>query len=36
MEANNPLDTELKTLVIRILKELRGRLDQLSEDVKKQ
>ena len=29
METSDPLDAELKTLVIRMLNELRGRVDKL-------
>ena len=32
METSNLSDVELKTLVIRILNELRGRVDELSEN----
>ena len=33
MEANNLPDTEFKTMLIRMLKELRGRMDELSDNV---
>ena len=32
METSNLLDTEFKTLVIRMLNELRGRADELKEN----
>ena len=32
METSNLLDAEWKTLVIRMLSELRGRVDELSEN----
>ena len=35
MEASNLPDTKYKTMVIRILKELRGRIDELSENFNK-
>ena len=31
IEKNNPLDVEFKILVIRVLHELKGRVDELSE-----
>ena len=36
MEARSPPDTEFKTLVIRMLKELRRRMDDLSENFNKE
>ena len=36
METSNLPDAELKTLVIRLLKELRGRIDELSENFNKE
>ena len=35
MEISKILDAEFKTLVIRMLKELRGRVDELSENFRK-
>ena len=35
METNNLPDSEFKTLVIRMLSELRGRVDEISENFKK-
>ena len=35
MEANHLPDTNLKTMAIRMLKELRGRMDELSESINK-
>ena len=35
METSNILDAEFKTLVIRMLNELRGRIDQQSENLDK-
>ena len=32
METSNLLDAELKTLVIRMLKELKGRVDELRDN----
>lgn len=34
MEANNVPDTKFKTMVIRLIKELRGRMDELSKNLK--
>ena len=36
MEASNIQDAELETLIIRMLKELRGRVDELGEDLNKE
>ena len=36
IEARNLPDTEFKTLVTRMLKELRGRIDKLSENFNKE
>ena len=36
METSNIPDAEFKTLVIRMIKELRGRIDELSEDFNKE
>ena len=36
MEASNLLDTKFKTLVTRMLNELRGRVDKLSENFNKE
>ena len=35
MESRNLTDTEFKTLVIRLLDELRGRVDELSKNFNK-
>ena len=36
IEASNLLDVEFKTLVIRMLNELRGRVDEVSENFHKE
>ena len=36
METSNLLDAEFKTLVIRMLNELRERVDELSENLSKE
>ena len=35
MEANNIPDTEFKVIVVKMLKELRGRMNELSENLNK-
>ena len=36
MEASKILDTEFKTMVMRMLKDLRGRMDSLNENLNKE
>ena len=36
METSNPSDAEFKTLVIKMLNELRGRVDKLSDNFNKE
>ena len=36
IESSNPTDAELKTVVIKMLKKLRGNVDELSENFNKE